>query len=154
MPLTETEAAYLAGFFDGEGCINFTRAGKQKTWVIRVAIRNTDLSVIKYIQSIAGGRIETRTAYPGKPTWKASHCLRWDWDHAIAFLEAIEPWVRIKKEQILVAKMWDALRNRGNARPDEQYRDMILLLVSQLQWLNRKGKRREGDKEPIAETLA
>src|SRR5271166_3856286 len=107
MPLIHSSSetlAYVAGLFDGEGCVNFTQSGKQKTWVIRVMIRNTDHDIILYLQALFGGRIEEKKLYPGKPHWKPSYCWRLDWDAAIGFLVAIEPWVRIKKDQILVAR--------------------------------------------------
>lgn len=151
MPLEQPKAemlAYIAGFFDGEGCVNFTQSGQYKTWVIRVMIRNTNLAIIQYIQSTFGGRIETKKQ-SGRS--KASYFWRLDWDAAIAFLEMIEPWVRIKQDQILVARLWDVARNRGNVRPDDDYREMVTLLVGQLQWLNRKGPRVETDKEPMAQ---
>src|SRR5215467_452 len=89
-----------------------------------------------------------------KPMWKPSYCWRADWDEAVSFLVQIEPWVRIKKEQIYCARMWDAVRNRKKKREDQEHYEMIELLVQQLQWLNRKGKRQEDDEEPIEKTLA
>jgi hypothetical protein len=151
--------AYVAGLFDGEGCVNFTQAGKQRTWVIRVMIRNTDREIIEYLQSLFAGRIETKIAYPNKPLWKTSYCWRLDWDAAIEFLEVIEPWVRIKKDQILVARLWDVVRNRDKGRPTKDNKkvnddkEMTELLVRQLAWLNRKGKRSDDDKEPMQEVL-
>jgi hypothetical protein len=146
--------AYVAGLFDGEGCVNFTQAGKQRAWVIRVMIRNTDRPIIDYLQSVFGGRIETKVAYSDKPQWKTSYCWRLDWDAAVQFLEAIEPWVRIKSDQILVARLWDAVRNRGNRISSEaDYKEMIELLVKQLAWLNRKGRRSSEDKEPMQEII-
>src|SRR5215831_10670720 len=133
MPLERETLAYIAGLFDGEGCVNFTRSGQSKTWVIRVMIRNTDRGIIEYVQSLFGGRIETKKAYAGKPLWKPSYCWRADWDAAISFLVQIEPWIRIKKEQIYCARVWDAVRSRGNANVDQEYRDMIELLAQQLQ---------------------
>jgi hypothetical protein len=154
-PFPDETLAYCAGLFDGEGCVNFSVGGPSKTVVLRVMIRNTDLPVISYVQSLFGGRIETRKEYPGKPHWKPSHCWRVDWDAAMAFLLAIEPWVRIKSEQIFVARMWDAVRSRGTApQRGPEYRDMIGLLVRQLQWLNRKGRRIVADVEPIQACLA
>lgn len=152
MPLSDTERAYLAGLFDGEGCVNFTQSGQCKTWVIRAMIRNTDLPVLEYVRLIAGGSIHASRA---RGRWKPSYCLRWNGAAAVEFLETIEPWARIKAEQILVARTWDAVRNRDRGtRRDNEYQEMILLLVEQLRWLNRKGQRGAGDGEPIADVLA
>ena len=149
---TREELAYVAGLFDGEGCVNFTVAGKQRYWVIRVMIRNTDRDLIQYLQSMFGGRIET-AKHAKRPHWKPSYCWRLDWDAAIEFLCAIEPWVRLKSDQILVAKFWYSLRNRRGQRVDAEKKEAIGLLVRQLQWLNRKGVRAANDTEPMAEVM-
>lgn len=142
--------AYVAGFFDGEGCVNFTTRGKYKSLLLRVMVRNTDRAVIDYLQSLFGGRIETKMAYPGKPHWKTSYCWRIDGAKAVEFLLAIEPWVRIKREQIWVAQAWEFARNKkSGSRMDDGYRDAMRLLTQQLAWLNRKGKRRPDDRNPV-----
>lgn len=151
--MTNEELAYIAGFFDGEGCVNFCQSGQYKTWLIRAFVRNCDKSIIDYIHANFGGRIET-TNHKKHPHWKTSYCWRGDWDTAINFLVAIEPWVRIKKDQILVARLWNAIRNRGNVRPDGDYIETISLLVNQLQWLNRKCKRLADDQEPIQKVIS
>ena len=144
--------AYTAGLFDGEGCVNFSQSGQAKTLFIRVMIRNTDYGIMEFLQSAFGGQV-SQYDYSKNPTWKTSYCWRLDWDSAMDFLCAIEPWVRIKAEQILVAKVWGAIRNRGGKKLTDDYRSQIDLLAKQLHWLNRKCKRLESDIEPIAEVL-
>ncbi len=153
MPHSDITLAYVSGFFDGEGCVNFTQSGQTKTWVIRVMVRNTDFEIIKRIQIAFGGRIQT-THHKNKPAWKTSYCWRIDGSPAVAFLRLIDPFVYIKKDQILTAIFWDEIRNRLTSfRPDKEYRDLIDLLVKQMQWLNRKGPRQFDDLEPMKETL-
>ncbi len=144
--------AYVAGFFDGEGCVNFTHSGQCKTCVLRVMIRNTDLDIIQQIHRNFGGRIET--LHHKNPTFKISYCWRIDGSRAVDFLRLIDKFVIIKKDQISVAMCWDIIRNRSRGtRRDEEYRGLIDLLVKQLQWLNRKGPRQIDDLEPMAEVL-
>ena len=145
--------AYIAGLFDGEGCVNFTQAGQQKTWVIRVMIRNTNLPVLEFVRAIFGGRIETKKVFKDHPTWKPSYCWRLDWDSAIRFLNIIDPWVRIKREQILVSQFWNEIRNRGSRPPTKDHIELTTILVDQLSWLNRKGNRLSNDIEPIQNIL-
>ncbi len=144
---------YIAGFFDGEGCVNFTQSGQCKTWVIRVMIRNTNLEIIEKIQKAFGGRIQV-THQKTKPAWKTSYCWRADGAHAIAFLKLIDPFVFIKKDQIITAMLWDDIRNRSRGQKrDEEYRSSMELLVRQMQWLNRKGPRQSDDLDPMEEVL-
>lgn len=157
MPLihsaTKADLAYIAGFFDGEGCVNFTTRGKHRSVLVRVLIRNTDLSIIEHIRSLFGGRIEI-ARFKTKPHWKPSYCWRIDADQAVDFLCIIEPYVRIKTEQILLAQLWSAVRNRSpGVRWTDDYREMIDLLVKQMQWLNRKCNRLISDSEPMEDCL-
>jgi hypothetical protein len=152
MPLDGETLAYVAGIFDGEGCVNFTTSGQRRTMVLRAMVRNTDRALIEFLSKTFGGRIEC--SKNETKTWKESYCWRLDGDRAVDFLVSIEPWAKVKREQIFVARMWDAIRNRAaGKRRDQHYNDMCALLRNQLQWLNRKGKRLVGDAEPIDEVL-
>lgn len=154
MPIDNEMLAYTAGLFDGEGCVNFTAAGKYG-YVLRVAIVNTDASIIDFLKTNFGGRIEARTTHLKMVSWKQAYCWRLDRDAAVAFLYKIEPWVRIKKEQIWVATAWDVVRNRTPSRSlPQDYKEMVDLLVRQLSWLNRKGRRKAEDVEPVSACLA
>ena len=52
--MTETEAAYIAGLFDGEGCISYKQYMRKRshnkkaypTWQIRLEMSMTDKSVL------------------------------------------------------------------------------------------------------------
>jgi len=96
-PLDIAEAAWLAGFIDGEGTIaSYISKGKYPTWVLSVA--STDRGSLEYCQQItcAGGICEKRV-YPGrKPafTWKVSAQR-----DLVAVLEQVRPYLQIKKEQ-------------------------------------------------------
>lgn len=132
--ISSEDLAYIAGLVDGEGCIGFTQVGQYKTWAVRVTITNTNLSILEWVQSIFGGRIQS---FHGKKEWKVGYHLDIRWDSAVAFLEAIEPWLRIKKEQAWVAFGWDIVRHRGHTRSPKD--GCIELLVAQMKWLNKKG---------------
>ena len=78
--------AYLAGLFDGEGCITYRqrsehRKGKLKAydfWNIRIEINMIDKDTIDYVHKILGcGSTDHRPAYPhqnyGQYRWRCSH---------------------------------------------------------------------------------
>ena len=78
--------AYLAGLFDGEGCITYKqytehRKGKPKAykfWRIRIEINMIDKDTIDYVHTTLDcGSTDYRPAYPhqnyGKSRWRSSH---------------------------------------------------------------------------------
>jgi hypothetical protein len=72
--MTETEAAWLAGFFDGEGSLNcYVRKDKgSEGW--RLAIANTNIEALEKCQILTGaGKVRT------KPRYKAHYKPQWDW---------------------------------------------------------------------------
>ena len=86
---TQTEIAYLAGLFDGEGCIQIKkqweakkRAGKPKrykVWRISMEISMTDKDIIEWVHKTVGVGtvlINVKNKSPSsKPHWKT----QWRW---------------------------------------------------------------------------
>ena len=81
-----TDAAYIAGLFDGEGCITYKqymrqRKGQKKaypTWSIRMEIAMTDKSVLIWLHEVLGvgtlGEKRYRTKYTvGWLIWPFAH---------------------------------------------------------------------------------
>ena len=85
--MTETDAAYLAGLFDGEGSVYYKRTkqirhnrpGKpvHNIWVIRMEIAMTEKSIINWVHDFTGvGHSGPRKVKPGKKKqwrWRCSH---------------------------------------------------------------------------------
>lgn len=91
---------YIAGFFDGEGCVTIMFSGKTRQAQLRITITNTDKNVLDEIQKEVGGRV-----YPvrGKtiPThWKQGYHLDLSTDTAYKLLKRIEPFVIVKRNQV------------------------------------------------------
>lgn len=91
------EAAWLAGFIDGEGTIA-RYAAKVKFFVWVLSVSSTDRGALEYCQQItnAGGVCEKRV-YPGrKPAfvWKVSAQR-----DLAAVLEQVLPYLKIRREQ-------------------------------------------------------
>src|SRR5712691_13184739 len=124
--------AYAAGVFDGEGCVNFSRV--RHGYSIRVFIANTDRNLLEAFRTKFGGDIGPLSLR--RPGWKQGWQWRISWSRAIDFLDAISPWLRVKRQQAQVAFAWDAIRG-GRGRPADT--ETMSLLRDQLKWLNRKG---------------
>jgi len=104
---TELELAWLAGFIDGEGCLDFQKgyqkALKRDTYQPRVRINNTDIPTLNKVDDLlrrmmAGHYIYWR--HPENKKWKSS------WDVEIVgfkkvqrFLIQINPYLYTKKEK-------------------------------------------------------
>lgn len=89
---------WLAGFFDGEGCIGLHKGGSRSTanYHPRATITNTDLPTLKAIQVQYGGTIHEATKKGStKPCW----ILAWSNQKALAFLRLISPHLIVKKSQ-------------------------------------------------------
>ncbi len=106
--LRETNVAYLAGLFDGEGSVYYkqtkqvrhNRKGKptHNIWVIRMEIAMTDESIIRWVHDFTGcGSSGERKVRKGrKRQW------RWRCSHRDAYYVArlIWPYVHVKLPKI------------------------------------------------------
>ena len=83
-----TDIAYIAGLFDGEGCVTYSRTPRKRkgrknlsqTWNIRMEISMTDEPVIRWVHEILkAGTVNIRRpikSWVGKKTqwrWRCSH---------------------------------------------------------------------------------
>ena len=108
MKLSKTELAYMAGFFDGGGCVGIYKSkrcykGKQKeSLVLQCYISQTNPSILERFRDAFGGSIRAETRHL-KPNWRVS----WTWHiasvKARSFLETIEPYLVLKYEEVELA---------------------------------------------------
>lgn len=102
--MTDVEAAYIAGFFDGEGtCGSHLQQKRNCTYVnsyaTSVAIVNTNRGILEWIQKTSGlGLIYN------KPRAKAQHRPAYSLDmpehHVVKFLKMVQPYVKLKARQV------------------------------------------------------
>jgi len=103
---TETELAYIAGLFDGEGCIHIEKRHpslKQRTvnpqYILQIAITNGDILALQWIQGELGCKLKLqnpkliREGY--KPTWKWYASAK----EAYRVLIILLPFLRIKDKE-------------------------------------------------------
>ena len=102
--IPECDRAYIAGLFDGEGCVSYKQYNRKRahnkkaypTWQIRLEIAMTDRSVLVWLNEILGVGTVGEKRYKTKYTkgwkkqwrWRCSHrdafyvcCLIWPWTH-------------------------------------------------------------------------
>lgn len=120
--MIHSDAAYLAGLFDGEGTLGIrahnkpgSKGGKDRRtphYRLVASICNRDLAVLMWVKGQIGG-----TVYPKlsrKETWAPTY----EWacsnrEQLRHFLANIHPFVRIKRRQVEVG---DAFLALGNSR--------------------------------------
>ena len=107
--LTELDKAYLAGFFDGEGCVSITKqkGGKRSVSpsynmraIISQAGKGTELLV--RLKEMAGVGAMHENKHPIK-NWTISYNWVISSDDALEFLISIHPYLHRKKEEAELA---------------------------------------------------
>ena len=118
----DTQLAYYAGFFDGEGSVG-VYIGKQghhsivnKAYRLSVTVSNNDPSVIMQLFTDFGGTVRTvANQWQGKRT-ADMHIWAAQGKTAEAFLIAVLPYLRVKRQQAEVALEYQQLVNTVRGR--------------------------------------
>lgn len=104
-----TELAYLAGFFDGEGCIRIKKAyNRSKACWITVQISNADRLVLERYEKLFGGSVFTR----GHSTNFQMYMYESSSTEAVDFLKSMIGYLRGKRKQAEYA-LWFAENMNG-----------------------------------------
>lgn len=88
--MTDTDIAYAAGFFDGEGCISISKNG-----AVDIRVTNTAKNVLVRLQAIFGGSITNRTQKANKTQYAYSFYG----ENAVEFIKLIKPYLIDKLPQ-------------------------------------------------------
>ena len=102
--LNQTDIAYIAGLFDGEGHVDYAQRwekrtkGKYKVWRIHCEIAMTDKYVLEWIHQVLGfGTLRPKKVPKGKkPQWR----WRCSFREALQFAKLIWPHVQVKLHKI------------------------------------------------------
>ena len=91
--MNDTDVAYIAGLFDGEGCVSYKQYMRKRphnkkaypTWQIRLEIAMTDKSILIWVNEMLGVGTVGEKRYKTKYTegWKKQ--WRWRCSHRDAF---------------------------------------------------------------------
>lgn len=119
--MTPEESAYVAGFVDGEGCISIVkrkpyRSCKSTTYALSFMITNTNLNVLKYIQSLLGVGTIIKKDTTKYPKWKSCYNYQVCSEQALEVLKVIEPHLVLKKEQAQLAIKYQSEPSENNGK--------------------------------------
>jgi len=123
---TELELAYIAGLFDGEGCIQLIAFTTKTGWrldSIRATVKMCDQQAIALIVEVFGGTVSmVRRTLPHRDQYAWHLYSRRE---TMEFLTAIRPFLRIKGPQVDVAEQFNTTftghnrKGRGSKVPVE-----------------------------------
>lgn len=94
--VSECDLAYLAGFFDGEGCVMVRKRGTR--WESMLRFTNTSFPLMQHIATLTGASLSRRR--PAKAGRKASFEVCLQHRRAEHWALAMRPFVRIKADEI------------------------------------------------------
>ena len=120
-----TDIAYIAGFFDGEGCVRIKRASQGgNSYYIWVAITNSNKEILDYIVGIFGGNVRQAEQSTNKIIY---HYLITS-SEAVGMLKVLSAFLKEKKQQAKLAIFFH--EHKENLHPEtkervyQQMRDM------------------------------
>ena len=157
MPLP-VEAAYLAGFIDGDGSIGIYYLGDHhrdnrngsRYYIPRLSVCNANAEVLEYLQYVWGGSLLT-TAHEGNPHNPAGlYRLQWQAQaDLLCILPEIIPYLVVKKEQAELLLTWcESRQNRPTHKAGYTTREVeIAMEISRL--ASGKGRERKDRMEVI-----
>ena len=96
---------YVAGFFDGEGCIQLCYSGMSRATSVlasvhlMIQVSNNDKPILDRIQGWLGGRVVARTMAKKKPQHKQCYYLVISGRKAAQFLNVLLPYLHVKRKQ-------------------------------------------------------
>lgn len=120
------DVRYIAGFFDGEGCIiinkdNHTRHQRRPSYSLQVVLGNTDRRPLDWLCEKFGGHIRAQSREAQKTVYYWQIMAR----KASRFLEWIRPHLLIKEVQAWLGLEFVATKGIGGGRgrplSNEQY---------------------------------
>lgn len=95
-----SKIAYIAGFFDGEGCVRIKEANQGgNSFYIIAHITNTNQKILLSIQNLFGGAIRMQERGKNKTVYSWSITS----SEAVDFLQTLSPFLEEKLEQALLA---------------------------------------------------
>jgi hypothetical protein len=137
----ESDVAYTAGLFDGEGSVSIQKNSQQghPLYSLSASMKSTTLILLEYMQYLWGGGI-----YPGRNYNTEKHRQQWQWrlhgQAAADFLEVVRPRLLLKKEHASLGIEFQAHLHPGSTTriTDEEASTRRALYVA-MGVLNKRG---------------
>lgn len=129
--LSTVESAYLAGYLDGDGTINVGLSTniKSKTGIANhydVSLISKNKEYIEKLRQMVGGKVRSFVYHDSREKKEGYRLMFANQASALAFLEQINPYLILKKEQarFMIAFLKDRIEARkagGNCSPTSDF---------------------------------
>lgn len=138
--MKKTDLAYIAGIIDGEGCLGIRRVRNKNSTAgyhpyAHVGMTNDYLP--QWLHFTFGGGIHRRKQ---RKTWKETTVWQIEGEGVYAFVEAIYPYLIIKKPQANIILKLKTLKPAKWKESNPFDRVLQEIQYSQVRQLNRRGK--------------
>ena len=107
--MTSTEAAYVAGIIDGEGCVEFKWADRirkdrkgaptYRTLIVRLEVPQVDKRLIDWLMEITQEGTRDIKRNPDRPKWHDQHRWRVGYHGVYRVLKQVYKHLIVKKEK-------------------------------------------------------
>ena len=112
------DIAYIAGFFDGEGCVRIKRANQGgNSYYVWVAITNSNKEILDYVAEIFGGSVRRAEKRVNKIIY---HFLITS-SEATDMLKTMVGFLKEKKEQAELAIQFHEMKEKLKPEDKEAY---------------------------------
>ncbi len=138
--MESNKLAYMAGLFDGEGCIHIARIHTQKrslTFQLNCKVSMNNSSVLETYREYFGGSVRNEKQDEKHNKSGSLHSWAIFGSKAVVFLTALMPYLRIKKGQAKLAIEFQSAKRQGaeNGRWGNQSKSKDKLAVEETQYL-------------------
>ena len=133
--ISDIELAYIAGFFDGEGCIHYSF---KKHWTDRppnslvwMQVSNTDQQVIDYLKGKFGGFIFRQDNRDGRRVlynWKITG------RQTFVILRLLLPYLRTKHDKAQLILQHEELICKPRQELTEMEKQILIALTTEVEW--------------------
>jgi len=134
-----TQLAYIAGLFDGEGCVQYkqywdskrkNRPRRYKCWRINLEMSMTDEPVIRWTHKILKVGAVTLNIKNKSPSSKPHHKDQWRWRcyhrDALKVANLLFPYARVKRKKLLqIIKHYDKFSLRYTDDRDVRVHNIV-----------------------------
>lgn len=114
------DIAWLAGLFDGEGCIHIYKRGNTSSYGLRISVGNVHLPTLERINTIFPGTLRRQKSSKKHSTWRIQYVWSVKSQDNRKFLELIKIYCICKQSDIITAlKFLDVHQiNKGQSQKD------------------------------------
>ena len=139
--ISDTDIAFIAGLFDGEGCITYKQYMRKRkhnkkaypTWSIRMEMAMTDESVLRWVHEVLGVGTLNKKPRKGKRVDGTKYLMQYRWRctfrDAYYVCRLLWPYAHTKLDKIqqVIDHYGDHLVMNGNIIDLEEYKKVMSL---------------------------